>query len=116
LVGQAHDREVAAMELLTTHLETGNPSVLRVQGEIDLATADQLGEALTQALSASQTVVVDMAGVTFIDGAGLRAIVQAAESMNGRAPLTLVNAPRVAWLLKVLGLSDIGSLDVQEGD
>lgn len=104
------------MEMITTRLETGNPCVLRVEGEIDLATADQLGEALDQALSATQAMVVDMAGVTFIDGAGLRVIVQAAESMNGRAPLTLVNAPRVAWLLKVLGLADIGSLDIREGE
>jgi hypothetical protein len=48
--------------------------------------------------------------------AGLRVILLAAESMNGQAPLTLVNAPRVAWLLKVLGLSELRSLDIREGD
>jgi anti-sigma B factor antagonist len=104
------------MEMLRTHLEAGDRPVLRVEGEIDLATAAQFAAALDQALAAAPRLLVDMAGVTFIDVSGLRVLVQAAESLNGRSPLTVVNAPRVAWLFKVIGLSDIRSLIIREGE
>jgi anti-anti-sigma factor len=84
------------MDILRTHLETGVRPVLHVQGEIDLATAGQFAAALDQALAAAPRLLVDMSEVTFIDVSGLRVIVQAAQSLNGRAPLTLVNAARVA--------------------
>ena len=48
-----------------------------------------------------------MAGVTFFDATGLRVVLQAAASLNGAGPLTLLNAPRVAWLLEVVGLSEL---------
>ncbi len=85
----------------------GTPPVLRVRGELDLASADELAAAL----SSDRTMRVDMGGVTFIDASGLRAILQVAESMNGSGPVCLLNAGRVARLLKLVGLDDISSID-----
>ena len=101
---------------LLIHLDEGSPRVLHVGGELDLGTADQLRAALKDALSAPTTVIVDMAEVTFVDAAGLRAILQTAQSQNGSGPLTLVNAPRVAWLLEVVGLRELSCLDLRDGD
>ena len=102
------------MELLQTEFVPGDPPVLKVAGEIDLATVDALRTALEQAVSTDPTVVVDMAGVTFFDATGLRVILQAAASRNGAGPLTLRNAPRVAWLLELVGLSELSTLVICE--
>ena len=72
------------MELLKTELVPGDPMVLLLQGEADFSTTDQLRTALERALSADSTIVVDMAGITFIDAAGLRAVLRAAAARNGR--------------------------------
>ena len=102
------------MELLNTELRPGDPPVLQVDGEIDLATADQLRAALEKALSAHPNVVVDMAGVSFFDAAGLRVVLQLAQARNGNGPLTLLNARRVAWVLELIGLSDVSSIEIRE--
>jgi len=101
------------MELLKTEFVPGDPPVLLLQGEADFSTTDQLRAALDHALSVDSTVVVDMAGITFIDAAGLRAVLQAAASRNGLGPLRLVNAPRVARLLEIVGLSDLPSIEIR---
>jgi anti-anti-sigma factor len=89
--------------------------VLYVRGEIDISTAEQLRAGLQSAVSAEPSLHVDMAGVTFIDAAGLQIIVGAAHSRNGLGPLTLVNAPRVAWLLDLLGMRDDVYIDLRDG-
>jgi anti-sigma B factor antagonist len=104
------------MDGLSIHVADGSPPVLQVGGELDLATAGQLATALQQALAADATVVVDMAEVTFVDASGLRVILQAAESLDGAGPLTLLHAPRVAWLLKVVGLEGISTIDLATED
>lgn len=99
---------------LSIHIAEGSPRVMYVRGELDACTAGPFGAALSDALSADPTLVVDMAEVTFIDVAGLRAILQAAESRNGSGPLTLLNAARLAWLLKLAGLTDTPSLALRD--
>jgi anti-sigma B factor antagonist/stage II sporulation protein AA (anti-sigma F factor antagonist) len=100
---------------LSIDLADGSPPVLHVSGDLDMANAEEFATALKQALSADSTLVVDLAGLTFIDAAGLRVILHAAESRNGVGPLTLVNADRVAWLLEVVGMADLPSIDFAPG-
>ena len=102
------------MELLKTEFVPGDPPVLQIAGEIDLATVDALQTALEEAISTDPSVVVDMAGVTFFDAMGLRVLLQAGASLNGTGPLTLLNAPRVAWLLELVGLSELSSIVICE--
>jgi anti-sigma B factor antagonist len=103
------------MELLKTELvHAEGPSVLRVEGEIDISTADQLRSALKAALSVDPAVVVDMAGVTFFDASGVRVVLEVAESRDGVGPLTLLNAGRVAWVLELVGLNELPSIDVRD--
>jgi anti-anti-sigma factor len=101
---------------LTTSLEHGQTTVLRVKGEIDLATAEQFRASIGEALSEHSPVVVDMADVTFIDASGLRVILQAAESANGHGPLKITNAARVKRLFDLVGLTEVPSLQLRESD
>lgn len=98
------------MEILKTRVIEGDPLVLEVEGEMDVSTADELRAAMEQALSSSTNVVVDMAGVTFCDAGGLRAVLEVAAALNGAGPLTLLNASRVQWLLDLVGLSESPSI------
>jgi anti-anti-sigma factor len=102
------------MQGLSMDLAHTSPPVLCIRGDLDIANADEFGAALKQALSADPTVVVDLAGLAFIDAAGLRAIVDAAGSRNGAGPLTLVNATRVARLLDLVGLDAIPTIAFAE--
>jgi anti-anti-sigma factor len=105
------------MELLKTEFVQGDPPVLQIVGEIDLSTVEELRTALDDAQATDLAVVVDMAGVTFIDAVGLHAVLSAAGDRNGAGPLQLVNAPRAAWLLDVVGLTDVAPIVVRgEGE
>jgi anti-sigma B factor antagonist/stage II sporulation protein AA (anti-sigma F factor antagonist) len=104
------------MELLRIELVDSATPVLSIEGEIDIATVGQLRAALEAALSEHQQIIVDMAGVTFIDAAGIRVLLEVGESRNGSGPLTLVEAPRVAWLLKLVGLDNVTSIKFGDGE
>lgn len=104
------------MDGLSIEFTQGSPRMLRVAGELDIATAEKLRVALEQAMDADPAVVVNMNDVTFIDVTGVRVILDAAGSTNGNGPLKLVNAPRVAWLLDLMGLdAHAVSLDFCDG-
>ena len=102
------------MELLTLELVQGDPPVLRVDGEIDLSTSERFGAVLQEALAAHPRLVVDMAGVTFFDATGIRALLQVAESLNGDRPLQICNGAHLARVLQLVGLSDLTSIHLQE--
>ena len=55
------------------------PGVTRVtpRGELDLATAPQLADALSQAARGSAAVIMDLSDLTFMDSSGLHAILTA---------------------------------------
>jgi anti-anti-sigma factor len=103
------------MDLLRTEFVQGEPPVLVVDGEIDMSTAEQLRAALEEAVATDPEVVVDMGGVTFFDAAGLRAVLEVAATRNGAGPLTLLNAPRVARVLDLVGLSGLPSIVIRDG-
>ncbi len=102
------------MELLKIEFVQGDQPVLKVSGEIDLSTADQLRAALQEAVAADPKVIIDMAGVTFFDAAGLRVVLQVAASRNGAGPLVLVNAPRVSQVLELVGLGELTSIVIRD--
>jgi anti-anti-sigma factor len=103
------------MDGLSIRLAEGSPPVLHVRGELDMANAEEFNAALQDVMSADPAVVVDMAELRFIDVAGIWAILRAAESRNGAGPLTLLNASRIAWLLKVVGLEGLPCIEFASG-
>lgn len=104
------------MELLKTEFVKGKPSVLKTVGEVDVSTVEQLRAALEDAISRDPKVVIDVGGVTFCDAAGLRVILQVAESLNGAKPLRLRHASRVNRLLSLVGMSELSSIVVMSDE
>jgi anti-anti-sigma factor len=86
---------------------------VRVSGEVDLAAAPSLEAALRTALSAGTSVDLDLAEVTFIDSAGLHAIVRCAVELNGRQRIRLLRTPqRVARILQLVGMQEIAQIEM----
>jgi len=57
--------------------------VLRVQGDLDLASADAVAQRLDALEAAGEPVVLDVDRLSFMDSSGLRVVLQAVE--NSRA-------------------------------
>ena len=78
---------------------------VRVAGEVDMATASQLGDTLREALAHARLVLVDLREMLFMDSSGLRVILDAslrAREQRGRVVLAGVPA-QVEALLDVTG-------------
>lgn len=78
--------------------------MLDVSGELDMATAQQLGQALADA--AGTKVILDMVDVTFIDSVGLRTLIQARQQLgDGSLHVVAPDGP-VRRLLQLTKLED----------
>src|SRR4051794_4160020 len=85
----------------------GRKSVLAVRGEVDLATAGELREALEHAAqSDAEEVWVDLSDVTFLDSTGLTALVIGHRVLSDRLVVICPDgAPRLA--LEICGMSEL---------
>ena len=93
---------------LTTAEESGRIRV-SLEGECDLAVSDRLTEVLLDAVRRSPVVVVDLAGLDFLDSSGMHGLVtahRAARERGGR--LEAVNPTGTVAL--VLDLTGVGTL------
>ena len=87
----------------------GEPVVVTVNGEVDLATSSELEQCVLRALEgAPSSVVLDLGGLTFIDSSGLRTLVSTSRAASTRdATLALRNVPSHAQrVLDLTGLAD----------
>ncbi len=85
-------------------------------GQIDLATAPELANALRQARNGDVTeIVVDLGQVDFMDSAGVRVLIDAArETDRGGGRLYLSGAH--GWVARVLEITGVGDfLEVLPG-
>jgi anti-anti-sigma factor len=74
---------------------SGDAVRLAVRGELDLATAPAVDEALRAAAASARLVVLDLQGVTFLDSTGLRTVLQAdARSRADGHDLVVVRGPQ----------------------
>lgn len=80
---------------------------VHVSGELDLATAPRLEEALADV--STETLVIDLSGCTFLDSAGIRTLVGAArERSTTGSTLRLVTAdPGILRLLEITGVDTL---------
>jgi anti-anti-sigma factor len=78
-------------------------------GQVDLATAPRLASALAQARDdGSAEIVVDLAGVDFLDSAGVRVLVQAARDTTA-AGATLYLDGAQGWVARVLEITGLAT-------
>jgi anti-anti-sigma factor len=100
--------------------ETGSRTTITVAGELDSATCGELVSAVERVLEEPQIpeIVLDLAGVSFIDSSGMRAIVMVERAAAERGiGLTVVPPPEpVTDLLRVTGLADRVTLASRTGD
>jgi anti-sigma B factor antagonist len=83
-------------------------TVVRLHGELDIATAGDLERALRRAREPGAQVVLDLTGLRFMDSTGLRVLLRArAEAKAGRWDLYLRNVPdNVKRLFSLSGVED----------
>jgi anti-anti-sigma factor len=99
------------MQLQITRTEDG----FRLDGELDMATADDLSQIFRDAPS-NDPIVLDFSGVSFMDSSGLRALLEGAGQPTGCGPVVIVNPS--AQVRRVLDISIPGGtpgLEVREG-
>ena len=87
----------------------GDEVVLVLVGELDPHTAPILRSSVDDAVSdATATLVLDVAGLQFIDSSGLRVIISAHKTMDERGGRLVLRAPtdNTRRLLDITGLAD----------
>lgn len=99
------------MEALDIHTAQDGPTaVVRVNGELDAATAPLLDEALRRAVAVdgeTTRLVLDFSNLAFVDSAGLSVLVSAHKRLQRDGAELVVAAPSAA----VRRLFDIAGLD-----
>ena len=80
--------------------------IVAVTGEIDIATVTRLRERLFELAASGRTLVVDLDQVSFIDSAGLAALVGAARraAAHGASLQVVCARPRIRQLFRLMGL------------
>ena len=89
---------------------SGQTAVVTAAGEIDLTIAEYLRNALLSTLNAGATaLVVDLTGATFLDSAGVTALVRASNraSVSEAALRLAVTAPPVLRVIDLVGLNQL---------
>lgn len=95
------------MEFSIQAVTEGPTTTLRVCGEVDLATADELSQAAASALETGPgALVIDLTEVSFLDSTGLAVLVAVTNQTTASGVrLTISNpAPRVRNVIRITGL------------
>ena len=81
--------EGIAWYLRTSEEDLGSVRLVVVEGRVSRATAAELSRVLTGRANGPRKIVVDLTGVDYINGAGLRALETAAAGLNGSGELVV---------------------------
>jgi len=98
-------------QLLTVDASrVGGRDVLAVAGELDMASAPVLRDAIDSVLAAGEShLILDLSGVGFLDSAGLRVLVTAHRALTDqRGGLRIVcNTERVREVFRISNLDEV---------
>jgi anti-anti-sigma factor len=84
-------------------------TVVAVRGELDLATAPELEQALLERLDAGQAVVLDLRDLEFMDSSGLAVLVTAhGRAADGGPKFAIVRPAEGSEVAKILEIAGIG--------
>ena len=86
--------------------EPGGTAIITVTGEIDIATVAGLRDRLFTLADTSRSVIIDLDQVSFIDAAGLGALVGAARraDIHGASLQVVCGQPQTRELFRLAGL------------
>ena len=97
-----------------TIVPTEVPPGYRLIGEIDVANADLLLEALSAFEEERGPLVLEMSGLTFLDSVGALALFQHAAVLNGDGPLILADPSGIVQrVLEVLGFDAMEGVEIR---
>jgi anti-anti-sigma factor len=93
------------MDILSVSIEsTGQIDIVRVRGEIDLASAQKLRSRLDALIGSGRHIIVNLNEVTYTEACGVRVLAEAyvqAKSLNQRLVL-VAPSPMMRRVLKML--------------
>lgn len=97
-------------ELTVAVARDGDEHTVTVAGELDVATAERVEQALMEAEAGdARAIVLDLSGLTFMDSTGVRLLVNAnTRARTDDCRLTLVRGP--AAVQRVMELSGVDEL------
>lgn len=79
--------------LAIEHIRDGDAKLVRVEGDVDLATVEQFETAILSAISGSQAKVsLDLSGIAFFGSEGVRALVAAHQAATEKNVKLVVSA------------------------
>ena len=110
--------EAAVTGSIDFRLEEDRPRpgtlVVTVHGDLDLHSADELGDRLVEAVEdGASSVVVDLADVDFVDSQGLGALLRGTRRLGGEGGRfrLVVPTPRVRRIFEITALDRVFPLD-----
>jgi anti-anti-sigma factor len=89
----------------------GDELVLRLVGELDLASVPTLRSCLDNVAGEVRTVVLDCAELTFLDSTGIGLLIRCQRDLSDRGGSLVVRAPR-SHVRKVLEITQVAKLVV----
>jgi anti-sigma B factor antagonist len=78
-------------------------ALVRIDGDVDLATAPLLADAIAAAFRAHSWVILDLGAVPYLDSSGLHLLAKTAARHAGRF-VVIQARPRIRRLLEILGI------------
>ena len=92
---------------LETEVVSGDTAVVRADGRLNMTAAQRLRAAVTDAVASGQTkVIVDLAGVSFVDSSGLGALIGGLKTARQAGGDLRITAP-TQQVTTVLGLTNL---------
>lgn len=88
-------------------IATSSTGTIRLAGEMDLATADQLDPVIAPAVSEGGPVMLDISNLGFMDSSGLHAIMKAATSLTDRGCVVIHGLDGSASIRKLFEITQI---------
>ena len=105
------DRGAPVYGLRIARADAGRDAVVRLDGELEMATTARLREELARALATEcERIVVDLRPLAFIDSTGMHALVQADERCRAKGrslTLLLAHGSSVERTLHLCGLLEL---------
>ena len=95
---------------------TDEATVIHVRGEIDIATAERLRDAIEPHMGPKQTIILDFSEVAFMDSSCLHVLVQVRGRLTENGGSLILRNPSSAAhrVLTVSGASDLLEIDAQD--
>jgi anti-sigma B factor antagonist len=88
------------------------PRIFELRGELDMATAPCLLDAMARVLHEPGDVLFDLSALSFVDASGLHAIVQIADPLSDGSLLLAGSQRIVKRALEITGLDSHGNIRV----